>query len=751
MSLPKPDREIPLERFGLALSGGGFRATLFHLGGVRFLYEAGLLGRVSHISSVSGGSILAAHLVLKWQQYNGNDFDDASAQLVEFVRADVRNRIVRRLPLTFLAHLFGKVVRRADQWKLTRNGLLERSYERQLYGGTCVRELEGKGPHLLILTTNVTEGCLCAFVPNGLLFFRRRDANDFVQHVRARLSTLSLAVTASSAFPGFFPTVRISNADIGAEAADYTTQWFTDGGVYDNLGVRVFQWLREHCATREDCVNLCGDESIPTNILVSDAGQRFRIATDPRFMWLFGTAVRAADIMFDRVGQLERISAKDDQGFIFASISDTVERDGQSTFDDPAVQARLSHIRTDFDRFSDVEISALVRHGYSVFRNACRSAPEVFGTTFPEGSAWNPLRQKRKQTRIAKATNDNRGSAAMTELPPSRLARLRHTLQKLTSQMKVARVPVASADTLRARELIRSAERRVWSGFLDIRDWPTWVVYVPLVILIAVSAREMWKAHQMAQMDAAVVEAIALGNDDFQNVRELLHAGVRPLWTSQADSVDELKALTADDYEGFEIIKDVRIIDLRAWKAVASTNRNDRSPAVWIRRTRLRRKPDSENNDSFRIQHRTTGDGIEVRSTTERFPARARRAERPDTVGGRQTHVWEVEIDLRRAAKGVTIDLVTEAIYWNGFQGSPEEWAAMRIDTTIGLAGMWILFPEGKPYQNYRLLGYETGNKMMTEIPVEPVHEINHPKNAIIGWSVGSPKSGYTYECRWLW
>lgn len=47
---------------GLALSGGGFRATLFHLGVIRFLYERGLLPKVRIICSVSGGSILAAHL-----------------------------------------------------------------------------------------------------------------------------------------------------------------------------------------------------------------------------------------------------------------------------------------------------------------------------------------------------------------------------------------------------------------------------------------------------------------------------------------------------------------------------------------------------------------------------------------------------------------------------------------------------------------------------------------------------------------
>ena len=47
-----------MNRFGLALSGGGFRAVLYHLGLVRFLRDAGILSRVTHISSVSGGSVI---------------------------------------------------------------------------------------------------------------------------------------------------------------------------------------------------------------------------------------------------------------------------------------------------------------------------------------------------------------------------------------------------------------------------------------------------------------------------------------------------------------------------------------------------------------------------------------------------------------------------------------------------------------------------------------------------------------------
>src|ERR1700754_2819456 len=93
-----------MKKIGLALSGGGFRATLYHLGLLRFLRDADLLRQVTHITSVSGGSIMAAHLALNWDRYTGSptEFDQAAAQLLGFTRLDVRNRILRRFPLTLL-------------------------------------------------------------------------------------------------------------------------------------------------------------------------------------------------------------------------------------------------------------------------------------------------------------------------------------------------------------------------------------------------------------------------------------------------------------------------------------------------------------------------------------------------------------------------------------------------------------------------------------------------------------------------
>src|SRR5271169_1172022 len=124
-----------IQKIGLALSGGGFRASLYHLGLVRFLRDAGILSQVTHITSVSGGSIIAAHLVLNWDRYNGSahEFDAAASELLAFVRLDIRNRITRRFPLNIPLRWPRRLLGLSNR-KLTRTGLLERHYEKYLYG-----------------------------------------------------------------------------------------------------------------------------------------------------------------------------------------------------------------------------------------------------------------------------------------------------------------------------------------------------------------------------------------------------------------------------------------------------------------------------------------------------------------------------------------------------------------------------------------------------------------------------------------
>ena len=199
---------------------------------------------MTHITSVSGGSIFAAHLVLNWDRYNGspNEFDAAASEFLAFVRLDVRNRITRRFPLTIPLRWPRRLLGRSNR-KLTRTGLLEYHYEKYLYGDTSLFELPEK-PQLHILATNLSEGCLCSFNRNGLLMVRRQPGHTFrIDRIHVGLATVAMAVTASSAFPGFFPPLELTGADVGASAGEFGRQAYTDGGVFDNLGVRMFRCL----------------------------------------------------------------------------------------------------------------------------------------------------------------------------------------------------------------------------------------------------------------------------------------------------------------------------------------------------------------------------------------------------------------------------------------------------------------------------------------------------------------------------
>ena len=259
-----------MKKIGLALSGGGFRASLYHLGLVRFLRDAGLLSQVTHITSVSGGSIIAAHLLLNWDRYNGSgkEFEAAASEFLSFVRLDIRNRIARcfslTLPLRGLRLYLGKSNR-----KLTLTGLLEYHYEKYLYRDTSLFELPEK-PQLHLLATNLSEGCLCSFTRDGLLMMRRQPGNTLrIDRIHVGLATVAMAVTASSAFPGFFPPLVLTGAEVGASVGEFGRQAYTDGGVFDNLGVRMFGCLEQ--------ASLADPDNSLDGVLVSDVGKRIEV------------------------------------------------------------------------------------------------------------------------------------------------------------------------------------------------------------------------------------------------------------------------------------------------------------------------------------------------------------------------------------------------------------------------------------------------------------------------------------------
>ncbi|MFN0171141.1 MAG: tetratricopeptide repeat-containing protein [Bryobacteraceae bacterium] len=132
-------------KVGLALSGGGFRASLFHIGVLACLAETDILRRVEVLSCVSGGSIVGAHYYLEVKRLLESKRDG------EITREDYLE-IVRRLERDFLTgvqtnircRLFGSIwsnLRTLLQPGYTTTRRLGELYEQELYA----RVPDGKG------------------------------------------------------------------------------------------------------------------------------------------------------------------------------------------------------------------------------------------------------------------------------------------------------------------------------------------------------------------------------------------------------------------------------------------------------------------------------------------------------------------------------------------------------------------------------------------------------------------------------
>jgi len=254
--------KTPAEGVGLCLSGGGYRAMLFHLGALWRLNETGLLKDTKRISSVSGGSIIAATLGLHW---GGLDWrNGVAANLGELVVAPARALAGETIDASSVVEgllPFTSVGERVAH-----------AYREHLFGEATLQALpddkRGEGPRFVICATNLESG--------ALFRFSRPYASDYrVGTIREPKIHLADAVAASSAFPPV-----LSPFEIDLREADWETvagnelvapEWrgeirLSDGGVYDNLGLETV-WKR--CAT----------------VLISDGGGQTPDHSDPPGDW----------------------------------------------------------------------------------------------------------------------------------------------------------------------------------------------------------------------------------------------------------------------------------------------------------------------------------------------------------------------------------------------------------------------------------------------------------------------------------
>ncbi|MER9133256.1 patatin-like phospholipase family protein [Mesorhizobium sp. M0768] len=351
------DQPAELEKgIALALSGGGYRAMIFHLGALIRLNEAGLLKRIARVSSVSGGSITAAVLGMKWSELVFGPANVAS-------NLDIVVKAVRKMADTSVdaGAIIGGILLPG-----TIGEKVAAAYDKVLFGGKTLQDLPddlaGEGPRFVVNATNIQSSALWRF--------GREYMGDYrVGLVRRPTIPLALAVAASSAFPPLLSPLplKISQPFDDVDGADLTTASFrrsvylSDGGVYDNLGLET---VEKRYAT----------------LLVSDAGQK--IASEPSSStdWT-RHSIRVLEVIDNQVRSLRQrrlidgFDRKDHSGCYWSVRARFAE---YKVADDTLGCTRrnpaaLAAIPTRLQAMPKAQQEALINWGYAICDGALRS------------------------------------------------------------------------------------------------------------------------------------------------------------------------------------------------------------------------------------------------------------------------------------------------------------------------------------------------------------------------------------------
>jgi NTE family protein len=338
----------PSPGIGLAVSGGGYRAMLFHLGAFLRLYELGLLQQIERISSVSGGSITAAKIALEWPRLVTRD--DFFQHVVDPIRSLAGKTVDIPCIIAGIA-LPGSVA-----------SYIAVAYRRFLFGDATLQDLP-KSPEFLINATNVETGTLWRFT-------RAFMADYQVGEIRNPKLDLAAAVAASSAFPPFLSpyVLRVGEADYSrihsTDRRLLSNISLTDGGAYDNLGLETV-WKRY------------------ANVLVSDAGAGLDADPSPPANW-GGHSKRVIDIIYRQVTALRKRqliasyklpkgSAGKRHGTYWGIGSDSAHFRLPSALLAPHQRtAELAAIPTRFKRLSPELQERLINWGYAICDTAIR-------------------------------------------------------------------------------------------------------------------------------------------------------------------------------------------------------------------------------------------------------------------------------------------------------------------------------------------------------------------------------------------
>ena len=272
------DPKQPSDGIALCLSGGGYRAMLFHLGALWRLNELQYLPKLSRVSSVSGGSITSGALALNWKNL-GFDANGFALNFDKQMTQPIRGMAAQSIDVSsIIAGIFGGVSKHVQD-----------HYNKYLYHHAKLQDI-ADNPRFVFNATSLQTGVLWRFSKPFMGDYK-------VGLVMKPDVELATAVAASSAFPpvlapcvlkldpnSFDPNLQpppvITDPDFRKKIV------LADGGVYDNLGLET-AWKQNK------------------TVLVSDGGGLLSAEAGPAEDWL-GMTNRVLEIIYNQVGALRK-------------------------------------------------------------------------------------------------------------------------------------------------------------------------------------------------------------------------------------------------------------------------------------------------------------------------------------------------------------------------------------------------------------------------------------------------------------
>lgn len=405
------------EKIGLALSGGGLRASFFHIGLFAQMAEQGILKSVEVISTVSGGSIIGAlyylHLKNLLETKADEDITDQDyIDIIKIIEVDFLKATEKNIRMSVLANL-RKNIKMKDAG-YSRSDRIAELYNEYLYQSVLenlgnpvemcklkIQPLDGpdhfhpddhndhrmaKVPILVLNATTLNGGRNWQFTAKTMGEPTTRKSNIQIDKKQIRLCRatgyqdmvaaqqdfpLGHAVAASACVPALFTPLAVSHLYFDKDGDEKIVPQLVDGGVFDNQGIESL--------LRNDC----------TRFIVSDAcgqmGMENEIDTDP-----VSVLLRVSSVLQDRVrteSLLHLIDSKGEDNIVFIDLrkgldereiswinQNNVPAKEDKVLDstceqfgvDPEVQEKLSLMRTDLDAFTEVEAYSLMLDAYQM-------------------------------------------------------------------------------------------------------------------------------------------------------------------------------------------------------------------------------------------------------------------------------------------------------------------------------------------------------------------------------------------------